>query len=81
MTAAQGVLRVQHRDRWTARLGEYRAKYPGMADEIALMERRQLPSGWDKEMPVFPADVKGLATRESSGKVENAIGKNVPWLF
>lgn len=65
---------------WTARLAEYRASYPELADEISLMERRELPNCWDKDLPAFPADAKGLATRDSSAKVENAIAKNVPWL-
>src|ERR1700676_5410883 len=69
------------RDRWTARFGEYRAANPGLADEISRMEHRQLPIGWDKELPSFPADAKGLATRDSSGKVENAIARSVPWLI
>jgi len=67
-------------EHWAARLGEYRASYPELADEISLMERRELPKGWDKDLPLFPADPKGLATRDSSAKVENAIAKNVPWL-
>ncbi len=54
---------------------------PGLADEISRMEHRQLPAGWDKDIPVFPADAKGLATRDSSQKVENAIAKNVPWML
>ena len=45
------------------------------------MQQRELPEGWDKELPTFPADAKGLATRDSSGKVFNAIAKNVPWLL
>lgn len=69
------------RDAWSARFDAYRAKFPVLADEISRMERRQLPEGWDKDLPSFPADAKGLATRDSSGKVENAIGKNVPWLM
>jgi transketolase len=69
------------RDAWSARFGAYGTKYPALADEISRMERRQLPDGWDKDLPVFPADAKGLATRDSSGKVENAIAKNVPWLL
>ncbi len=44
------------------------------------MEKRDLPAGWDKDIPTFPADAKGLATRESSGQVLNAIAKNVPWV-
>ena len=69
------------RDHWTARFAEYRAKFPELADEISRMEHRELPAKWDSELPSFPADAKGLATRDSSGKVENAIGKNVPWLI
>jgi transketolase len=45
------------------------------------MLQRALPDGWDKDMPSFPADAKGLATRDSSGKVLNVIAKNVPWLM
>src|SRR5713226_8884584 len=50
------------RDRWIARFGEYRGKYPELAGEISLMEHRQLPKGWDSELPTFPADAKGVAT-------------------
>jgi transketolase len=69
------------RDKWTAQFDEYRKANPALADEISLMEHRQLPNGWDKDLPSFPADAKGLATRDSSGKVENAIAKNVPWFL
>ncbi|MBZ5659192.1 MAG: transketolase [Acidobacteriia bacterium] len=70
-----------HHDAWSAKFDAYRAKYAALAEEINRMEHRQLPEGWDKDLPAFPADAKGLATRDSSGKVENAIGKNVPWLI
>lgn len=69
------------RDAWSARFSAYRTKYPALADEISRMEHRQLPGGWDKDLPSFPADAKGLATRDSSGKVESAIAENVPWLL
>jgi len=69
------------RDRWTAKQIEYRAAHADLANEMKLMQHRELPSGWDKDVPVFPADAKGLATRDSSSKVENAIAKNVPWLI
>jgi len=69
------------RDHWKARFGQYQAANPELANEILMMERRQLPNGWDRELPVFAADAKGLATRDSSAKVENAIAKNVPWLI
>ncbi len=76
-----GVRGKTDRDRWTARFGEFRAAHPELAGEISLMEHRELPKGWDKDLPSFPADAKGLATRDSSAKVENAIAKNVPWLM
>ena len=68
------------RETWSQKLGAFQVKYSALADEMSRMEHRQLPSGWDKDLPVFPPDAKDLATRDSSGKVENAIGKNVPWL-
>jgi transketolase len=76
-----GARGKKDRNHWTGRFAEYRATYPELADEISLMERRELPAGWDRELPSFPADTKGLATRDSSGKVENALGENVPWLI
>src|SRR5213078_58792 len=69
------------RDAWFARVKEYRAKYPELAEQFYRMQHRQLPEGWDKDLPAFPADVKGLATRVSSGQVLNALGKRVPWLM
>jgi transketolase len=69
------------RDRWTAKQKEYTAAHADLANEINLMQYRKLPVGWDKDIPVFPADPKGLATRDSSNKVENAVAKNVPWLI
>jgi transketolase len=69
------------RDTWTTQFDAYRAKYSALADEIVSMQYRLLPKGWDKDLPSFPADAKGLATRDSSGKVENAIAKNVPWFL
>jgi transketolase len=69
------------RDGWFARAKEYRAKYPQLADELYRMQHRQLPEGWDRGLPTFPPDAKGLGTRESSGKVLNAIARNVPWLM
>ena len=69
------------RDAWFDRLKEYKAKYPGLADELYRIQHRQLPDGWDKDLPTYPADPKGIATRSSSGEVLNAIAKNVPWLI
>jgi transketolase len=69
------------RDAWFARVKDYRAKYPELAEQFYRLHHRQLPEGWDKGLPTFPADPKGLATRDSSGKVLNALAKNVPWLM
>jgi transketolase len=69
------------RGAWFTRIKEYKAKYPELADELYRMQHRQLPDGWDKDLPAFPADAKGLATRVSSGQVLNAVGKRVPWLM
>src|SRR5262249_4447326 len=69
------------RDAWFARVQEYRGKYPELADQFYRMMHRQLPEGWDKDLPTFPADAKGVATRDPSGKVINAVAKNLPWLI
>ena len=71
----------QLRDAWFARIEAYRKQYPELAEELYRMQHRQLPEDWDRDLPAFPADAKGMATRESSGKVLNAIAKNVPWLI
>ncbi|MFY0527487.1 transketolase [Archangium gephyra] len=68
------------RTEWEARFSEYQKQFPEQADQLQRMQRRELPAGWDKELPVFPADAKGVATRESSGKVLSALAKNYPWL-
>jgi len=68
------------REAWMARFREYKAKYPELADHLYRMQHRQLPEGWDKNLPTFSADPKGLATRDSSGKVLNVLAKSVPWL-
>src|SRR6185437_6375303 len=59
----------------------YRNKYPDLAAEIEYMQRRDLPLGWDTKLPVFDPDAKGLASRDSSGKVLNAIASHHPWLI
>ena len=66
---------------WNAQFKKYSEQYPDMADQFTRMTRRELPDGWDKELPTFPADAKGVATRDSSSKVLNAIAKNDPWLM
>jgi transketolase len=69
------------REAWAAKFAEYKNKYPELAEQLMTMQRRELPAGWDRDLAPFPADPKGQATRDSSGKVLNAIAKNVPWLM
>jgi transketolase len=66
---------------WTAKYTEYARQFPQLADQLNRMLTGQLPDGWDKNLPVFPADPKGMATRESSGKTLNALAANIPWLM
>jgi transketolase len=79
--AGMGVRGRGLRDGWQARLAEYRKQFPEPAAELDCLLAGDLPAGWDRDLPQFLADPKGLASRESSGKVLNAIGKNVPWLL
>jgi transketolase len=76
--AARGA---QSRSQWTEIFAAYRAKYPDLAHEIDLMQRRELPTGWDRNLPVFSADPKGIAGREASGKVLNILAQNIPWFI
>jgi len=66
---------------WVAKYTEYKSKYPELASQLELMQAGKLPDGWDKNLPNFPADPKGIATRESSGKTLNALAANIPWLI
>ena len=68
------------REAWMERFEAYREEHPELADHLLRMQRRELPDGWDDDIPEFPADAKGLAGRDASGKVLNAIARNVPWL-
>jgi transketolase len=69
------------RQDWTKRFSAYRAGYPELAKEIEQMQRRELPAGWDRNLPSFPADPKGVAGREAAGKVLNVLAQNIPWLL
>ena len=79
--AGIGTRGAQSRGRWTELFAAYRSKYPELATEIDLMQRRELPAGWDRGLPVFPADPKGIAGRDASSKVLNVIAQNIPWLI
>jgi transketolase len=66
---------------WSELFAAYSAKYPDLAERLRCMQHRELPAGWDKNLPTFPADAKGVATRESSGKVLNIVAQNIPWMI
>jgi transketolase len=76
-----GARGAKLRRQWTELFAAYRGKYPELATEIDLMQRRELPKGWDRNLPVFPADTKGIAGRDASGQVLNVLAQNIPWLI
>ncbi|HLK65162.1 MAG TPA: transketolase [Bryobacteraceae bacterium] len=65
---------------WREMFQEYMRQFPDLAREIGQMQRRDLPEGWDKNLPVFPADPKGVAGRDASAKILNVLAQNVPWI-
>jgi transketolase len=69
------------REAWVSLLEAYREKYPELADQTERMQRRELPEGWDRGLTPFAADAKGIASRDSSGKVINAVAAHYPWLI
>ena len=66
---------------WETRYEDYRKQHGELADHLQRMQHRQLPDGWDRDLPAFPADPKGMAGRDASAKLLNTIAKNVPWLI
>jgi len=66
---------------WEAQRQDYETRYPELADELRLMQWRELPEGWDRDLQSFPPDAAGLATRDSSGQSLNVLSEHVPWLI
>jgi transketolase len=66
--------------KWNELFSKYGQQFSDLADQVNRMQRRDLPDGWDKDLPSFPPDPKGVASRESSGKVLNVLAQNIPWL-
>src|SRR6476646_5732748 len=66
---------------WKQLVQKYTKEFPEFAEQLTLMQSRRLPEGWDRNLPVFPADAKGVASRDSSAKVLNVLAQNVPWLM
>lgn len=79
--AGVGARGARLRREWKGLFESYRGHYPELADEIELMQRRELPAEWDRNLPVFPPDAKGVAGRDASGKTLNALAQNIPWLL
>ncbi len=80
---AQGIGARGHAasEAWMKKFEDYKKQYPELADHLYKMQHRELPAGWDKGMPTFPTDAKGVAGRDSSAKVLNVVAQNVPWLI
>jgi transketolase len=66
---------------WRAQFSKYQKAFPQPADHLQRMQRRDLPEGWDRNLPTFPAHAKGMAGRDASGKALNVLAQNVPWLL
>jgi transketolase len=79
--AGVGARGAVARSQWTALFASYRSAYPELASEIEQMQRRDLPAGWDRNLPVFPPDAKGIAGRDASGKVLNVLAQSIPWFL
>src|SRR5262245_16703022 len=79
--AGVGQRGAQVQQDWTKLFTAYRAQYPDLAKETDQIQRRELPEGWDRNLPSFPADPKGVAGREASGKTLNVLAQNIPWLL
>lgn len=80
---AEGIGRrgAEARSGWEALFADYRTHFPDLAVEIEQMQRRELPAGWDRNLPNFPADRKGIAGRDASGQVLNVLAQSIPWLI
>jgi transketolase len=76
-----GARGASSRRDWISLLEAYRDKHPELANEIELMQRRELPVDWDRGLPVFQPDAKGIAGRDASGKVLNVLAQNIPWFL
>jgi transketolase len=80
-TAGIGVRGAAARAAWNKLFADYKAKFPELATEIEQMQRRDLPAGWDRNLPSFKADPKGIAGRDASGAVLNVLAQNIPWFL
>jgi transketolase len=79
--AGIGARGAQARKEWNELFAKYKAQYSDLANEVELMQRRELAAGWDRNLPVFAADAKGIAGRDASNKVLNVLAQNIPWFL
>lgn len=79
--AGIGARGAELRSRWEARFAEYRRQFPELGAEIEQMQRRELPQGWDRDLPSFKPDARGIAGRDASGEVLNVLARNIPWFL
>ncbi len=79
--AGIGARGADARHKWESLLADYRVAFPQQGAQIDQMQRRELPEGWDRNLPVFAADAKGIAGRDASGQVLNILAQNIPWLL
>ena len=66
---------------WNQKFSAYSAAYPERAKQFQMMQNREIPAGWERALPTFAADTKGLAGREANNKILNAIAAQIPWLM
>jgi len=66
---------------WEAMFAKYRERFSTLATEIDQMQLRELPAGWDRNLPSFPPDAKGIAGRDTSSQVLNVLAQNIPWFL
>jgi len=79
--AGIGARGAHARRAWNELFGKYRTAHPSLATEVDQMQKRVLPDGWDRNLPAFPADAKGVAGRDASGQVLNVLAQNIPWFL
>jgi transketolase len=79
--AGVGKRGAQARKDWETLFAAYRKQFANLAVEIDQMQRRELPEGWDRNLPTYPADAKGVAGRDASGATLNVLAQNIPWML
>ena len=81
MAAGMGARGAALRDAWEALFAAYATAFPDLAAQVAHIRDRTLPEGWEAALPVFPPNETGIATRDASGRILNALGPKIPWLI